>query len=72
MIQDENIKEKLRLQGSLLEFTQIYYLLRTGRKFTLSDPIGRESHYLSICRELVKVARGETTRLIINVPPRYG
>lgn len=64
--------ERYRLLGSLLEFTRIFYLLRTGRTFELSNPVGRESHYLQICRALVKVARGETKRLIINVPPRYG
>ena len=64
--------EKYKLQGSLLDFTQIFFKLRTGRKFELSFPDGRESHYLSIIRELVKVARGDIKRLVINVPPRYG
>lgn len=61
-----------RLVNSLLHFTKVFYLLRTGRKFELSFPPGRESHFLSICRELEKVFDGETKRLIINVPPRYG
>jgi len=61
-----------RLVNSLLHFTQIFYLLRTGRKFELSYPPGRESHLITICRELEKVFDGETKRLIINVPPRYG
>lgn len=69
---DESLIEKYKLQGSLLEFTQIFYKLRTGRLFELSEPIGRESHYITICRELMKVFNGETTKLIINVPPRYG
>ena len=64
--------EKFKLQGSLLDFTQVFFKLRTGRLFELSQPDGRESHYITIIRELVKVARGETKRLIINVPPRYG
>jgi len=64
--------EKFKLQGSLLDFTQIFYKLRTGRLFELSSPVGRESHYLTICRALVKVLDGKTKRLIINVPPRYG
>lgn len=66
------VEERYKLLGSLLEFTRIFYYLRTGRKFDLSEPEGRESHYLSICRELVSVIRGNTNRLIINVPPRYG
>ncbi len=64
--------ERDRLCGSLLKFTQDFYSIRTGRKFELSYPVGRESHYITICRALHKVMRGETTRLIINVPPRYG
>lgn len=71
-LEDINLIEKYKLQGSLLEFTQIFYRLRTGRMFTLSEPSGRESHYLTICKALVKVLDGETNRLIINVPPRYG
>lgn len=69
---NELFEERKRLQRDFLEFTRIYYKHRTGRHFDLSYPIGRESHYLSICRELIKVAKGETKRLIINVPPRYG
>jgi predicted phage terminase large subunit-like protein len=61
-----------RLVNSLLHFTQIFYYLRTGRKFELSFPPGRESHFLTICRELESVFDGKTKRLIINVPPRYG
>lgn len=69
---DDRTVLQYELEGSLLRFTQVFYLLRTGRKFELSYPPGRESHYISICRALSKVARGETKRLIINVPPRYG
>jgi predicted phage terminase large subunit-like protein len=70
MIIDQNIKH--RMVNSLRYFTQIFYHVRTGRKFELSEPPGRESHYITICRELVKVFDGKTKRLIINVPPRYG
>ncbi len=64
--------EKFKLQGSLLDFTQVFYKLRTGRLFELSNPVGRESHYLTIMRALVNVLEGKTQNLIINVPPRYG
>jgi predicted phage terminase large subunit-like protein len=63
---------RAKLKGSLLYFTQIFYYIRTGRTFDLSEPPGRESHYISICRELVSVFDGKCNRLIINVPPRYG
>lgn len=61
-----------KMVGSLLEFTRIFYYLRTGRKFELSQPPGRESHYISICRALTRVIDGKTHRLAIHVPPRYG
>lgn len=67
-----DLEEKFRLLGSLREFTQIFYKLRTGRKFALSDPIGRESHYITVWRELVKVFKLESKRLIINLPPGHG
>jgi hypothetical protein len=66
------LSEREALEFSLLKFIQHFYYLRTGRKFELSFPDGRESHYITICRALVRVMRGEVTRLIINVPPRYG
>src|ERR1700739_3761042 len=66
------LEERYRLQGSLLEFTRIFYELITGREFEISQPIGRESHQLIIMRELVKVFRLETNRLLINVPPGSG
>jgi predicted phage terminase large subunit-like protein len=65
-------EDKLKLLGSLLLFTQVFYKLRTGREFVLSNPPGRESHYITICRALMRVLRGQTSRLIINIPPRYG
>jgi predicted phage terminase large subunit-like protein len=63
---------KYELAESLLEFTQTFYKLRTGRDFELSTPKGRESHYITICRALTSVLDGDIKRLIINVPPRYG
>jgi predicted phage terminase large subunit-like protein len=69
---NELLEEKAKLLGSLLLFTQVFYKLRTGRDFELNAPSSRESHYISICKALVKVFRGETKRLVINVPPRYG
>lgn len=63
---------KYQLAGSLLEFTQTFYRLRCHRLFMLSNPVGRESHYVTISKALTKVLDGEISRLIINVPPRYG
>lgn len=64
--------EREELSLSLLKFVKYFYFLRTGRRFDLSSPVGRESHYLTICRALIRVMKGECRRLIINVPPRYG
>lgn len=64
--------ERERLQRSLLEFTKTFFYLRTGRTFNVSQPFGRKSHIIIICNALIKVISGETNRLIINVPPRYG
>lgn len=66
------VEEKAKLLGSLLLFTQVFYKLRTGREFEISEPVGRESHQITICRELTKVFRLETNRLLINVPPGHG
>lgn len=58
--------------GSLLLFTQTFFKLRTGHEFKLSQPICREPHVITLCRALTQVLEGNTQRLIINIPPRYG
>ncbi|WP_438967001.1 hypothetical protein [Flavobacterium sp.] len=68
-------EQKGRLLGSLLLFTQVFYKLRTGREFIISNPIGREPLEHIISRELTKTsfhALSDNNRLIINCPPRYG
>lgn len=62
------------LRGSLLEFTKFFLKHMTQRDFIQSQPIGRESHQITICRELTKLTRLETPsqRLAINVPPGHG
>lgn len=67
---DEILRQKSL--GSLLTFTKLFFYERTKHDFQLSQPICRESHYLTISRELTKVQRGETQYLLINCPPRYG
>lgn len=64
-------QHKLKTLGSLLHFTKVFYAIRTGRQFTVSMPPGRESHFISISRAFTNIIEGRTTRLIINVPPRY-
>jgi predicted phage terminase large subunit-like protein len=71
-MQSDAFKEKAMLLGSLLLFTKTFYKLRTGREFELSDPVGRESHFITICRELTNIFYLRENLLIINVPPGHG
>jgi predicted phage terminase large subunit-like protein len=64
--------EKAKLLGSLLYFIRTFYKAHTGRDFRVSQPIGRESHHISICRQLTRIFHLESTRLVINVPPGHG
>lgn len=64
--------ERAKLLGSLLLFTQYFYKIRTGREFEISQPLGRESHYITVCRELTSVFKLKSPRLIINIPPGHG
>ena len=72
----DNTKEQEAslLRGSLLEFNRFFLKHLTQRDFILSQPVGRESHQITICRELTKLTRLETQsqRLAINVPPGHG
>tara|TARA_R110002012_G_C11650541_1_gene611376 strand:+ start:1057 stop:2574 length:1518 start_codon:yes stop_codon:yes gene_type:complete len=71
---DQTTTDKLRykLLGSFLEFARYFYKVRTGRKFELSKPSSRESHYITIAKALTRCQKKEIERLQINIPPRYG
>lgn len=71
-LSDEVKLEKAKLLGSFLHFTKVFYQYLTNRPFVISEPIGRESHHITIAKELTKIARLQENRLIINVPPGYG
>ena len=62
------------LRGSLLRFTQYFYPLLTSRDFIVSNPAGRESHHITVCRALTQAARLEIPdhRLMINISPGSG
>jgi len=74
MLDLEKEQEASRLRGSLLEFTRFFLKHMTQRDFILSNPPGRESHQITICRELTRLTRLEVDclRLAIHVPPGYG
>ncbi len=65
--------EQLRatLWGSFLLFTRTFFPIITGRDFTISNPSGRESHFITVARELTLCARLQNPSLIINMPPGY-
>lgn len=63
---------RLKLQGSFLLFTQTFFPLVTGREFTLSNPLGQESHFITVSRALTSVARLQVPNYGVNMPPGYG
>jgi len=69
-------KEELaaELRGSLLEFTKFFTKYITNRDFIQARPVGRESHQITICRELTGMTRMEhpDENLLINVEPGSG
>lgn len=69
--EEEYLEIKAQLLGSFTLFCKTFFPLVTGRDFFIPSPEGREPHVRVIARELVKVFRGDTTRLIINVPPGH-
>lgn len=51
---------------SMLFFTRYFFKKRFNRKFVIGE------HHQLICNALERVLKGECTRLIINIAPRYG
>ena len=62
------------LKGSLLLFTRFFFKHLTGREFIVSQPIGRESHHIAICRAYTELFWNPKPSygLLINIPPGYG
>ncbi|MCW1908586.1 MAG: hypothetical protein KIH63_004565 [Candidatus Saccharibacteria bacterium] len=63
---------KAQLWGSFLLFCQVFFPLVTGREFRISSPTCRESHFITIAKELTQIKRLQTTSELINVPPGSG
>jgi predicted phage terminase large subunit-like protein len=72
MTENERAHLISELQSSFFLFVRTFYPLLTGRDFLISRPIGRESHSVTVSRELVKCANLESLRTIINIPPGHG
>jgi len=66
--------EASKLRGSLHEFIKFFVKHITNRDYIQSNPLGRESHQITICRELSSFARMEhpDENLMINVEPGSG
>ena len=57
---------RAKLLDSPLFFTRYFFKKTFNRKFVVND------HHKEICRIMKRVFKGELTRVIINMPPRYG
>jgi predicted phage terminase large subunit-like protein len=67
MIVDKVLKvARIKCLKGLLFFTRYFFKKRFNRKFVIGE------HHELICEALERVYRGECTRLIINIAPRYG
>jgi predicted phage terminase large subunit-like protein len=75
-----NLPHKDYLLDSLLVFIKFFYHLKTGREFHTPTVIGRESHYLTLCKRFEDVFYGRLkdengepcVRLLENIPPGFG
>lgn len=67
----EHFELRAKLKGSLLLFTRTFFKELTGRDFILSNPVGRESHFITVAKALTKCTKLESLRLIINLPPGH-
>lgn len=63
---------RAELWGSFTYFCEVFFPLVTGREFRISRPTCRESHFITIARELTRIKRLEILSELINVPPGSG
>lgn len=66
MLTNEQKVLKIWCESHLLNFTRYIYKENHRRNFTVTP------HFVLMANALMKVIIGETKRLIINIPPRYG
>lgn len=60
------------LLNDLALFTKVFFRLRTGKDFRISQPQSRKSHHNIIFKALNRVVSGECKNLLVNVAPRHG
>lgn len=66
MLTDKQKVIKYKAENDLLFYTRYMFKENNRRNFTVAP------HFVKVARTLERVAKGEITRLIINIPPRYG
>jgi predicted phage terminase large subunit-like protein len=54
-----------------LLFCRTFYPILTKRDFLVPTPVGRESHVVTIARELSSITRMQQRDTLINIPPGY-
>lgn len=69
---DTYIDLKTTLQASYLAFCEYFFPLLTGDKLYIPQPLGRESHIITIAKELTYIFRNPANRSVINVEPGSG
>lgn len=69
---DTYIDVKTTLQASFLAFCKYFFPLLTGDNLLIPVPTGRESHIITIAKELTYVFRNPNCRSIINIEPGSG
>lgn len=62
----------LKLIGSFTLFKKFFYEELTKRPYIIVQPPGRQPRQILVARELTKVQRMETRRLILNIGPGSG
>lgn len=62
---------RIDLLSDLLLFNRVFFEKMTGREFIISKPVGNESHFVTVCRELTDVLLLKTNRLLMNLPPGW-
>jgi predicted phage terminase large subunit-like protein len=65
-------ERRVALLGSPLLFTSTFYELINGRPYSISEPVSREPHAITICKAFKKVFNLEEKHLIISIPPGHG
>lgn len=59
------------LLGDFLLFTRYFFQLLNGLEFKLSNPIGRESHFITISKDLEDCFYNPSQRKYIGIAPGY-